>query len=127
MENKPQIIRLALLILALVLIQYGTVHARGEKVTVIAPSASTSIEAHAIMLRLGWVETNLREAQVILVVVRSMRYEPLSDLYGSHKELQEDANKQLNTSGPDFHVYIYRINDDLSVTQIRHTSYEADD
>jgi hypothetical protein len=123
----PQMRRLALLILALVLIQYGTVHARGEKVTVIAPSVSTSIEARAIMLRLGWIETNLREAQVILVVVRSMRYEPLGQIYGSHKELQEDANKQLNINGPDFHVYIYRINDDLSVTQIRHTSYEADD
>jgi hypothetical protein len=56
-----------------------------------------------------------------------MRYEPLGQIYGSHKELQEDANKQLNINGPDFHVYIYRINDDLSVTQIRHTSYEADD
>jgi len=96
-------------------------------VVVIAPSVSTSIEARAIMLHLDWVETNLREAQVILVVVRSMRYDPLGYSYGSHKELQDDANIQLNISRPDFHIYIYQINDDLSVTQIRHTSYEADD
>jgi hypothetical protein len=96
-------------------------------VAVIAPSVSTRMEARAVLARLRWHETTLREAQGILVVVRSMLFNPLSSSYDSIKELQEDAEGQLNISGESFHIYIYRINSDLSVDQVKHTSYKADD
>lgn len=82
-------------------------HAGGEKVAVIAPSVSASIEARSIMRRLGWTESNLREAEGILVVVRSMLSDPLNYSYNSIKELREDADIQLNITGEKFHVYIY--------------------
>ncbi|HZE69001.1 MAG TPA: hypothetical protein VE135_05660 [Pyrinomonadaceae bacterium] len=96
-------------------------------VAVIAPSVSTRMEARSILARLGWHETALRDASAILVVVRSMLFNPLSSSYDSIKELQDDAEGQLNISGESFHIYIYRINSDLSVDQVKHTSYKADD
>jgi hypothetical protein len=77
--------------------------------------------------RLGWYETNLRDASGILVVVRSMLFNPLSSSYDSIKELQEAAESQLNISGESFHIYIYSISPDLGVTQVKHTSYKAED
>ena len=128
MKRPVKINRLvSFMILAFLLCIPVIVHARGEKIAVIAPSVSTSIEARSIMRRLGWVQTNLREAQFILVVVRSMLFNPLNYSYDSIKELQDDADMQLNISGENFHIYIYQINDDLSVTQIKHASYKAND
>ena len=37
------------------------------------------------------------------------------------------AQNQLNVSGSNFHLYVYAINDDLSVTQVQHESFEAED
>jgi hypothetical protein len=96
-------------------------------VAVIAPSVSTRMEARAVLARLGWYETSLRDAQGILVVVRSMLFNPLSLSYDSIRELQDDADMQVNISGENFHIYIYNINSDLSVDQLKHTSYGADD
>lgn len=106
---------------------FTNAYAGGEKVAVIAPSVSTSVEARSIMRRLGWVESNLGEAQAILVVVRSMLSDPLNYSYDSIKELQDDADMQLNITGEKFHIYIYQINADLGVTQLKHTSYKATD
>jgi hypothetical protein len=118
---------LACMVLAFLLTMPVVAHASGEKVAVIAPSVSTSIEARSIMRRFGWVQTNLREAQFILVVVKSILFYPLNYSYGSIKELQDDADMQLNIIGENFHIYIYQINDDLSVTELKHTSYKAHD
>jgi hypothetical protein len=96
-------------------------------VAVIAPSVSTRMEARSILARLGWHETALRDASGILVVVRSMLFNPLSSSYESIKDLQEDAESQLNISGENFHLYIYSITPDLGATQLKHTSYKADD
>lgn len=85
------------------------------------------MEARQIRWQLGWVEVGFREADAILVVVRSMLYNPLNYSYDSIKELQDDADGQLNISGENFHIYIYQINNDLSVTQLKHTSYKAED
>jgi len=105
---------------------YAKAQLRGLSVAVIAPSVSTSIEARQVMRRFGWTETNFRNADAILVVVRSMLYNPLNYSYGSIKELQDDADMQLNISGENFHMYIYSIENDLSVNQLKHVSYKAE-
>jgi hypothetical protein len=99
---------------------------RGLRVYIVAPSISTSMEARSITMKKGWIESNLRQANTILVVVRSMLFNPLSDSYDSVKELQDDAESQLNISGENFHVYIYSIGDDMNVSQEKHFSYKAD-
>lgn len=99
---------------------------RGLGVAVIAPSVSTSMEARKILTRQGWSQANLRNADGILVVVRSMLFNPLNYSYRSIGDLQNDADTQLNISGVNFHIYLYQINDDLSVTQLKHISYKAE-
>jgi hypothetical protein len=99
----------------------------GSSVYLIAPSVSTSMEARSIMQTKRWTESNLRQANAILVVVRSMLFNPLSYSYGSVKELQDDAENQLNISGENFHVYVYSLDDNLAVNQQSHISYKAGD
>lgn len=120
-----QIILLALLFISLVKC-IAFAESRSLNMAVIAPSVSTSMEARSIMRQKGWIETNFRQADGILVVVRSMLFNPLSYSYRSIGDLQKDADMQLNISGENFHVYIYQINDDLSVTQLKHINYKAD-
>ncbi len=105
----------------------GTVTGRGLGVYLIAPSVSTSMEARSIRMKMGWVDSSLRQADAILVVVRSMLFNPLDYSYDSVKELQDDAENQLNISGEKFHVYIYSIDDDMKVSQEKHLSYKAND
>lgn len=101
---------------------------RGLGVAVIAHSVSTRMEAREVLRRQGWSETtNLRQADAILVVCRSGLNWPLNSSYDSIKELDEDADSQLNISGSNFHVYVYRINDDLSVNEVKHIHYPAND
>lgn len=78
-------------------------------------------------MKRGWVESSLRQADAILVVVRSMLFNPLDYSYDSPKELQDDAESQLNISGENFHVYVYSIGDDMKVSQEKHVSYKAND
>ena len=100
---------------------------RGLSVAVIAHSISTRVEAREVLRRQGWIEvTNLRQADAILVVCRSGLNWPLNSSYASTKELDNDANSQLNISGSNFHIYVYRINDDLSVDEIKHPHRPAD-
>jgi hypothetical protein len=96
-------------------------------VAVITHSLSTSREARNILQRQGWYETSLRQAAAILVVCRSGLSWPLRNNYDNIKELDDDANSQLNISGTYFHVYIFKINDDLSVSEIDHIKYEAEE
>lgn len=105
----------------------GTATGRGLGVYVIAPSVSTSMEARSIRMKKGWAESSLRQADAILVVVRSMLFNPLDYSYDSVKELQDDAEGQMNISGENFHVYIYSIDDDMKASQEKHVSYKADD
>ena len=85
------------------------------------------MEARSIRMKKGWVESSLRQADAVLVVVRSMLFNPLGYSYDSVKELEEDADSQLNISGENFHVYIYSIDDAMKVSQEKHVSYKADD
>jgi hypothetical protein len=99
---------------------------KGLSVYVIAPSVSTSMEARAIRQRNSWTEaTDARTADAILVVCRSSLFNPLNDRYDSLKELEKDADDQLNIAGPKFHIYLFQLQGDLSVSQLKHTSYEA--
>lgn len=99
---------------------------RGLSLGVIAHSVSTSMEAREVLRQQGWSETpNLRQADGILVVCRSMLGYPLNSSYNSIKELDDDANAQLNISGSKFHIYLYQINDDLSVNEVKHINYPA--
>ena len=95
-------------------------------VYIIAPSVSTSIKAREIRMQLGIPEVSLRYAAQILVVVRSSLYNPLMYSYDNTFELNKDAEWQLNISGPNFHVYLYSMDDNFRVTQISHTSFPAD-
>ena len=95
-------------------------------VYVIAPSVSTSMEARSIRQRNNWTDTtDVRKADAILVVVRSALFNPLNDRYDSLKELEKDADNQLNIAGSKFHIYLFQLQSDLSVSQAKHTSYEA--
>ena len=101
---------------------------RGLNVAVIAHSISTRAEARNVMRRQGWSEAaNLRQADAILVVCRSGLNWPLSSSYRSIKELDDDADSQLNISGSNFHIYIYQINNNLGVDEVKHVHYPAND
>jgi hypothetical protein len=106
----------------------SVIFASGEKVAVIAPSVSTSIEARSIIGKNKWIESNPREADFILVVVRSSLSLPLNISYDCYKELRDDAEGQLNISGRNFCVYLFQLNDDdLSLIEIKHTHYKAEE
>ena len=81
----------------------------GSNVFVIAESVSTSIEARRIMRRNGWQEASFRQADFILVVVRSMLWSPLTEYYENIEQLRSDASSQMNISGSNFVVYIFDI------------------
>jgi len=98
---------------------------RPLSVAVIAPSVSTSMESRRIVAKQKWTVGTLKDADAILVVVRSVLFNPLQATYRSLGKLREDAEGQLNISGPKFHVYIYKMGDNLQCTQLKHISYEA--
>ena len=98
-----------------------------REVAVIAPSISTSMKAREIRLKMHWQEVEPKNADYILVVVRSELFYPLQMSYDSYGELEDDAENQLNISGSNYHIYIYYLENDLSVTEIDHKSFEASD
>lgn len=108
---------------------FSTSPARAEEalsVAVIAHSVSTSMEAREIRIRQGWLEADYTHADALLVVCRSMLLNPLMHGYGSIEDLDRDTENQLNIAGSNFHVYIYQINADFSVSQIKHLHYPAE-
>jgi hypothetical protein len=80
------------------------------------------------MLRLcRWTDTTaLRNADLVMVVVRSSSGMPMAPAYDSMKWLRDEANSLLNDSGAQFHVYLYTIRQDLSLLQVSHHSYDVD-
>jgi len=102
-------------------------HAQGPIAYVVAPSAGTQREAQRMLRFCRWSDTTVvRDADFLLVVVRSSGSDPLEPSYDSLKWLRDAANGQLNDSGAQFHVYLYRIRDDLSFLQASHQSYDVD-
>jgi len=97
-----------------------------DGLAVIAPSLSTSMKAREILAQLGKTEVPLRDAEAILVIVRSSWSNPLQSWYESVGELRRHAEGQRNLFGPEYHVYIYSMDDDLHVTKVSHNSFKAD-
>jgi hypothetical protein len=95
-------------------------------VAVIAPSISTGVMAREVLAKLRASEVGFCHADVVLVVVRSSLYNPLLPSYASVCDLQKDADGQRNIAGPNFHVYLYAMDDNLRVTQTGHQSLPAD-
>ena len=101
---------------------------RNINVAVIAPSISASIKAREIKNQNGWLEVDPQQADYILVVVRSnMEFFPLSSTYDSYGELSEDAENLPNITGSNYHIYLYELKDDLSVNEVKHNHFEAED
>jgi hypothetical protein len=93
---------------------------------VIAPSVSTRLEAKRLLRFCRWSDTTVvRDADLVLVVVRSSGSDPLEPSYDSLKWLQDAASSQLNESGAQFHVYLFSIRQDLSFLQSSHRSYDV--
>jgi hypothetical protein len=99
----------------------------GPLVYVIATSASTQREAGRLMRLCRWNDTTaLKDADMVLVVVRSSGSAPLHSFYDSAKWLLDDASSQLNNSGSLFHTYLYSIRKNLSLDETNHRTYEAE-
>jgi len=116
-----------LLFLILILCENSNAQKEITKVAVIAPSVSTSMKAREIRYHFKWQEVEPKEADYILVVVRSMLFYPLQNSYDSFTELKDDAESQLNISGSNYHIYLFFLENDLSVTEVDHKYFEAED
>ena len=97
------------------------------EVAVIAPSVSTSMKAREVRYQMKWQEVSPKCVDYILVVVRSGLSYPLQMNYDSYGELKDDAENQLNISGSNYHIYLFYIEKDLSVTEVDHKYFESDD
>ncbi len=97
------------------------------KVAVIAPTMATRREAVAVLRRNGWVEVNPRQADGVLAVVRSSLLFPLEGHYNAYTELEAAAELWGGVFGEYLHVYVFRIEENLTVTEIAHTRLKAED
>ena len=85
------------------------------------------MKAHGILRDLRLIETSPRLAAYALVVVRSGLYNPLTGMYDSLAELEQDAEAQLNIAGPQYHVYLFQLDDNLRPYELDHKSFDAED
>lgn len=101
--------------------------AQGPIAYLVAPSSSTQREARRMLRVCRWSDTTaVRDADFVLVVVRSSGSDPMEPSYDSLKWMRDAANSQLNESGAQFRVYLYTIRQDLSFLQSSHQSYDVD-
>ena len=118
---------MALALLALPQVKAQSYGPPGPLVYVVATSASTQREAARLMRFCRWSDTTaLKDADMVLVVVRSSGSTPLNSFYDSAKWLVDDASSQLNESGPLFHTYLFSTRKNLSLDQVNHRTYEAE-
>jgi hypothetical protein len=100
---------------------------QGPIVHTYAPSASTQREAGRIRRLCRWTDTTVvRDADALLVVVRSSGPDPMAPSYDSFKWLRDEASSLLNDSGSIFHVYLYVMRPAQGFQQAAHRSYEVD-
>jgi hypothetical protein len=106
----------------------GSCQLLAADVFVIAHSISTRAEARRVMQKQGWSQVNNpAQASGILVVCRSGLSYPLNSSYKNIKELNEDADSQLNISGSNFHIYVFNLNGNKTVSEAQHVYYPAND
>lgn len=102
-------------------------HGSGPLVYVIATTPSTQKEAGRLLRFCRWNDTTaLKDADMVLVVVRSSGSTPLDSFYDSAKWLVDDASSQPNESGSLYHTYLYSLRKNLSLDQVNHRTYEAE-
>lgn len=124
--NRLTALAAALMLAGPVGIAAQTQAPQGPLVYVIAPSPTTAKEAQKIMRLCRWTDTTaLRDADMVLVVVRSAGSTPLASFYDSLKWLLDEAASQLNESGAQYHTYLYSIRQNLSLDEANHRSYDA--
>lgn len=101
---------------------------RGASVAVIAPSNAARSAAKEALWNLGWTETkDLGLADAIVVACKSNENWPLNNTYSSIRELENDAQLPANSIGSDTHIYVYKINADMSVDEIKYLHLPAED
>ena len=101
---------------------------RGASVAVIAPSNAARSAAQDALWNFGWTETkDFDLADAIVVACKSNENWPLNNTYSSIKELEIDAMLPANAIGSDTHIYVYKINADLSVDEIKYVHLPAKD
>ena len=97
-------------------------------VFVIAHSISTRSEARLVMQKQGWGRAATpSQANGILVVCRSGLSYPLNSSYRNIKELNDDADSQLNISGSNYHIYVFNLNGNKTLSEAQHVYYPAND
>ena len=80
------------------------------------------------MQKQGWGQaTNTTQANGVLVVCRSGLSYPLNSSYRNIRELNDDADSQLNISGSNFHIYVFKLNGNKTVSEAQHVYYPATD
>lgn len=100
----------------------------GPIVLVVAPSASTSKEAQRIKRFCRWSDTTVaKDADMVLVVVRSSGSSPLAHHYDSLKWLRDEASAQMNESGAQFHSYLFIMDPNQGLSEANHRSYDVFD
>lgn len=93
---------------------------------VIAPSPSAAREAERLLRACRWADTTIaRDADLVLVVVRSSASEQLSPSYDSLQWLRDAVRSQSDDAGAQFHVYLFLIRPDRSLLQTSHRSYDV--
>jgi hypothetical protein len=100
---------------------------RGLNVAVFADSISCQQLSRSVLRINGIIESQLKLADVVLVVVRSSLSYPLNYSYDSLSALKRDSEMQLNITGPNAHIYVFSIDDTLRTTEVFHTKFKWDD
>ena len=101
---------------------------RGVSVAIIALSGAARSAAQEALWNLGWTETkNLGQADAVVVACKSNENWPLNNTYSSIRELESDAMQPANAIGMDTHIYVYKINADMSVDEIKYLHLPAKD
>jgi hypothetical protein len=96
-------------------------------VAIIAPSASTAVKAGELIALDHLNEVDASAAEAYLVVTRSDLTYPLSSFYSDERGLRGAVESQFNSSGSFYHMYLYAVNRDASLTEIRHTVFSAEE
>ena len=91
------------------------------KAVIITPSVSTAVKASQLLKNNGLVEAEFDKAECVFVVTRSDLSRPLNYSYPDIQQLRKDIDGQFNILGLKYHMYIYHINKNKSLSQIRHS------
>lgn len=91
-----------------------------QKVAVVAPSPRNYQAARDIIVRSSWIEVPFESADAVLVVVNSDRRNPLSQHYQKFISLKSEAETLPKITSDQWHVYVYDIQPDSSLSERNH-------